>query len=155
MTKEIKLHGKYGEGKFALVDDEDYEWIMQWDWYVTVAGYVVRNKRAKTFYLHREIACPNKYKEIDHVNRNKLDNRKSNLRECSSSQNKMNRPSKGRFDVKGIHWDSKRGKYSARLFYKGKNLFLGRYSTKRDAAQAYNQAAKKYYGEFAYLNNLE
>ena len=85
--KEIPLT----RGKFALVDDEDYEWLSQWKWYCSTTGYAVRGCKNRILYMHREIAKTKPGMLTDHINRNKLDNRKENLRFCSHRENMKNR----------------------------------------------------------------
>ena len=149
--KEIQLT----QGKVALVDDEDFEYLNQWKWYVTKRNYVRRSKENETLYLHRIILnVKDKNIFIDHVNMNKLDNRKINLRICNRSQNGMNRnkTSLNSSGYKGVVFDIRRKKYYAKIKVNQKIIFLGYYINCIDAARAYNQAAQKYHGEFAKLN---
>lgn len=88
---------------------------------------------------------------IDHISKDRLDNRKSNLRTVSKSQNSLN--TKLRKDNKsgcrGISWDKERNKWFVRIAVNRKNIALGRYKDIGDAINAYNEAAKKYHGKFA------
>ena len=91
--KQIKLNGKYGSGKFALVDDEDFDLINSFNWYLSGA-YPVRSlgkrpNRTK-ISMHRFLMNTPINKVTDHINGNGLDNRKSNLRICSISENTIN-----------------------------------------------------------------
>ena len=98
------------QGKFALVDDEDFEWLNQWKWYANHLGYtwyVVRSVRydneVKAILMHRSILNAKIGEEIDHINHNGLDNRKKNLRICTRSQNNMNRNKlRGTYKYKGV-----------------------------------------------------
>lgn len=141
----------------VLVDEELADWLSQWVWRPHFAGYAFRHglpgEETKNVYLHRVIvdARPNTY--VDHVNGNKLDNRRSNLRICTQSQNAANAPGRGgtsRF--KGVSFDKTRGKWLAgiRVNYVKQNL--GRFATEKEAAEAYDYAAQKHFGEFARLN---
>jgi hypothetical protein len=94
------------KNKYALVDDEDYEELNKYNWYYSYQGYAVRTNHRlnKCIYMHRIIMNPLDYKQVDHINHNKLDNRKENLRICDRFQNLQN--SKIRLDnksgIKGV-----------------------------------------------------
>jgi hypothetical protein len=93
-------------------------------------------------------------KVIDHIDRNCANDRIDNLRVCTQRENTMNQSlSKANTSgYKGITYDKERGNWQASIFLNYKRKFLGRYSTKEDAAIAYNNAASKYYGQFANKN---
>lgn len=172
---EFKINSpKHGEFT-VLIDDEDYDKIKDFKWYVGVnkkyryyvgCGFNFGEKgkrKQKTIQLHRFIIdCPEGM-VVDHVNHNTLDNRKSNLRICSQSENcKNNQKSKiNKSGFKGVKISIKKHKgkiYSywvAAIGYNYKNINLGSFKNKKDAAMAYNQAAIKYHGEFASLNIIE
>lgn len=154
MTKNIPLT----KGKIALVDDDDYEWlyIFKWRWQPIhgIPGYAVRTSNGNRLYMHRVIlnlTCENKV-EVDHINGNGLDNRRCNLRICNRMQNRRNcRPqSLNTSGYKGVYHSRK--KWRARIEVSGKKIDLGTYETAEEAAIAYDQAAKFYQGEFAWLN---
>ena len=150
MSKMIELHGKYGAGKFAIVDDEDYELVSQHRWLVDVRGYVNFNVLHKRVYLHRFIL---KLKEfdgtmVDHKKGNKLDNRKSQLRKCTNSQNQANTKSWGGKEQKGIYLFKNR--WVARIMVNGVRKFLGRFKNKEEALIVYKLESKKQFGEFSY-----
>ena len=111
--KKINISTKTYPNTFTLVDDEDYDYLNQWKWYKNTNGYVARafkkDNKKSIIMLHRQLLRLNKYSQkIDHINHNKLDNRKCNLRICSSSQNNMNRlPHKTKTSVyKGVRFAS-------------------------------------------------
>lgn len=89
--------------------------------------------------------------DIDHVNRDKKDNRWANLREATRSQNIINSPPRkdSRSGLRGISWDGARSKWVSQIGVAGKNIHLGRFKTKEEAYQAYKDAAIAAYGEFA------
>lgn len=93
--------------------------------------------------------------QIDHKNDNGLDNRKLNLRVCTSGQNAQNRPSqKGASSkFKGVSWSKKKKKWRSVLHQNDKSIHIGYYDNEIEAACAYDKAAKELFGEFAYLNN--
>lgn len=162
--KKIKLT----QGKYALIDEEDFDLISQYKWYAKKIGntfYAARaitvqgqnkhkniKRKQKTIIMHREI-MKNKLKqnqEIDHINGNGLDNRKCNLRLCNRSENMMNqRIKKGTSQYKGVRWDKK---WRAQITYNKKQKHLGFFNNEIDAAKAYDKKAKELFGEFAKLN---
>lgn len=151
-------------GLVAMVDDSDYEVISAYHWYFN-GKYVVRNIWVKpnkytTGYLHRMIMAPSDGLQVDHVNRNTLDNRRCNLRIVTASQNQMNRPvQKNNYSgIKGVFRKRTvvRGReyvYWAAYIHKDKtSMYLGLFKTKELAGDAYNEAAKRLHGEFACIN---
>lgn len=103
---KIPLSGKYGKGKYAIVDVEDVEKIALYKWHVSDNGYVLNRNHGKTIRIHRLIMNTPEGMDTDHINHNKLDNRKSNLRICTRSVNLMNKPS-----TKGYYYSKKRDRY--------------------------------------------
>lgn len=152
--KFILLGGKRGQGKFALVDDEDYEWASRHKWYLTnpggyVAGYVASAQRLMR--IHREILQASDDMQVDHINGDRLDNRRCNLRVCTHSQNFFNKGKMpGKSGYKGVYNFGKRWKVMIQA--DRKQHYIGYFSSEIDAAKAYDEAAKKYHGEFARLN---
>lgn len=147
-------------GQVALIDNEDYELVSQYKWNCLKIGYastsVGGRKNKKMLYMHRVIMrLTNSKLSVDHINKNKLDNRKINLRVCTHKQNCGNsskpRNIKGKSctsKYKGVYWDKSRNKWTARV----RRIFLGRFDKEKDAALAYNKGAIKYFGKFAGLN---
>ena len=147
---------------FAIIDAEDYELISKHSWYALICkdtSYAYtklwRNGKDISLAMHRLIMnCPTG-QYIDHRDRNGLNNCKSNLRICSHRQNCMNqKPTIGTSKHKGVSWSKDRNRWLAKIDPDGKQKFLGRFVNEIDAAMAYNEAAKKYFGEFAYLNEI-
>ena len=149
------------QGKFAIVDIEDYEWLSKYKWYAvkTNAGWRARRKyringRQITVQMHRFIINPPKTKLADHRNRNTLDNRRFNLRICTSAQNSQNsrsrRKSSSRY--KGVSKLKDSGKWRVSISTNGLYYYIGRYICEIDAAKAYDKKAIELFGEFAYLN---
>lgn len=144
--KKIKLT----QGKFTLISDIDYAYLNQWKWYY-LNGYAVRGHKA--IWMHRVILERmgfKNFKQTDHINRVKSDNRRSNLRPATISQNQQNRaaPINNTSGVKGVYWNKKDKKWMARIQIKGEEKYLGNYSTLQEAHIAYIEAAKQYFGEF-------
>lgn len=146
------------QGKFAIVDDCDYEYLMQWKWYYDYNGYTGRRTwpANKIVLMHREILTEES-QEIDHKDGNKLNNLRSNLRYCTSSQNKWNRGLSvtNRSGYKGVSWRRDRGKWDARIKAHGKQHCLGVFTCKHEAAKAWNKAALELHSEFAYQNVIQ
>lgn len=146
-------------GGFTLVDDEDFECLSQHSWRKHARGYVIRHvKGMNTIWMHREIKGLPRDDErlVDHINGNKLDNRRENLRIATKSQNCHNQGIQrtSTSGYKGVTWHSGRGvnKWIAQISFNGRRIHLGSFDDIHVAAHAYNKAAIKYHGEFARLN---
>lgn len=153
-------------GKVALVDAEDYEWLMQWRWRVSPDGYAVRNsdyvkgQKRTTLHMHREIIKAPKGIKVDHRDRSTLYNWRSNLRLANDFESARNRgPNKNSASkYKGVVWMGKIKKWQAQIGIKqaGKrtNVYLGVFSSESDAAITYNEYAQRFHGAFAMLNEI-
>lgn len=136
---------------YAIVDANKASLSKQ-NFHKTRGGYAAYG-RSK--YLHHVIAgVPPKGYFVDHINRDKLDNRLSNLRIVSIKQSSYNTaplPS-ARSRYKGVWFNKPNRKWQADIKVDGEKIYLGRYDIEEDAAKAYDRAAKEYWGEYAYLN---
>jgi len=165
----IPLHGKAGKGLYALVDgDYDGEYFSQYRWYLLKNGYVGRvevevpcKERKGYIYLHQEVGKPNNGLWVDHINRNKLDNRTSNIRLVTPSENALNRvqvfSKENSSGYIGVTAPRYRGKNSDKLptggfqtSFGGK--YIGTFSTALEAAHAYDKVAREKYGRLAKTN---
>lgn len=162
--KEIKLSktGKY-KGQFvALVDDKNYVRLNQFNWQVTKVErtyYATRrpreNKIEKYITMQSMIIDCKEGMELDHWDRNGLNNQEYNIRECTHQQNNFNRRSKRKGKYKGVSCnknENRANKYLAQIKYNNKPIYLGRFKTEEDAAIAYDKKAAELFGEFACLN---
>ncbi len=144
----------------AIVDIDDYKTISQYSWFFNKGGYAetVDSKNNRKHYLmHRFIMSSPRNKEVDHINGNKLDNRKINLRHCTRQENGRNVTKKtGTSSVyKGVSLNIQRGKYKywfAAIKKDKKAYSIGTFKTEIQAAMAYDIWAKELFGEFAKLN---
>src|SRR5690625_2272923 len=149
MAKELVL----SRGEITIVDDEDYDFLSQFKW-CCHHGYAISrskklNSKTKYTYMHRLInKTPNEL-ITDHVNGNKLDNRKCNLRSVTVQQNAMNKNKtrKRTSEYKGVYWDPINKKWTSRIYVNGKPKQIGGFKDEKDAANAYNIFAVKYFGE--------
>jgi hypothetical protein len=135
----IKSKGKEVE---VLIDPDDYETVSKYKWFIKHNNYVYTQVNRKTVHLHRLIINAPKGLEVDHINRNPLDNRKQNLRLCTKSQNNMNK--------EGIRGVSKfRDKWRARIKKDGKELHLGVFDTFNEALEKRKEFEIIMFNEFA------
>ena len=155
MAKEIQLNKEI----VSIVDDEDFEYLNQWKWYLLKSHtnyYAIRTSKPenKLIQLHRVVIKAKEGEFVDHINGNKLDNRKINLRICTKAQNSQNRKMSkfNKSGFNGVSWCIKNKKWVAQISCENKKIHIGYYIELKDAARAYNQAAQKYHGEFAKLN---
>lgn len=148
---------KLSNGKHSIIDNEDLEKIIKYKWFFDgryAKTHVKIEEKRKILYMHRIIL---EGKEIDHINGDKLDNRKCNLRVCDRSLNNLNKNSQKNSlsKFKGAYkHHGKIKKWRSAIGFLGKSLHLGTFFTEIEAAQAYNKKAVELYGEFAKLNKL-
>ncbi len=156
MSKIIKLT----KGYETTVDDDWYEILSSYQWVAIMGRHgqspYVRSRGRKYVIMHRLIMDAPIDSQVDHINGNTLDNRKSNLRICTPSQNCMNRNKKknSHSSYKGVHQRCDNGRWRAHIAFNKKRTWIGHFNSEIEAAIAYNEAAKKYHGEFAKLNDI-
>lgn len=158
--KKIKL----SQGKFALADDEDFRELSKYKWHVRTGRTTlyaeryspVREGGGQQVMMHRQIMSPPREMQIDHINHNGLDNRRRNLRICTNTENQQNslprKSSSSSSQYKGVHRGRGERKWTARIRTKVRQERIGTFLSEIDAAKAYDKAAKRLQGEFAYLN---
>lgn len=151
------------KGRFAIVDDEDYERLIAHNWQaMEIKGkvYACRRKSGRGSpkeLMHRQILNLNDSNVLcDHRDGNGLNNQKENLRTCNQAQNLMNRGANKNSStgIKGVFMNNTGTRWRAYIGFKGKMKYLGSFRTPLDAATAYNTAAKELHGDFAQLNNV-
>ena len=151
------------QGKFALVDDEDFEHLSQWNWCIGKCGSKLYAKRGRklcdplgypsSILMHRILLDTDR---VDHIDGDGLNNQKLNLRHCTVSQNAWNT---GMFKTntsgyKGVFWHKKSQKWRAQISCQGKTKHLGYFHNKVEAAKCYDEAALRLHGEFAQTNEI-
>lgn len=157
MTKDSKTI-PLTQGKHAIVDAEDYEWLSLYKWQYH-SGYATRSvyvpgKNPKTIRMHRVITEAKKGLQVDHINSNRLDNRRSNLRVCTHAENMHNRGTmpNNKSGFIGVSWVKRERRWWAYISVNGKNKSLRYHNTATQAARARDEAALALHGEFALLN---
>jgi hypothetical protein len=159
--KTVPLYGKVAAGRVALVDDEDFDLVMQYRWTVQerisprgatwgpYAKATVPGGGKIVVFMHKLITG---YPITDHRNGYGLDNRRSNLRPATALQNSHNtRPYAGHSSrFKGVTWHKHTKKWAAQIRINGKNRYLGLFVSEEEAAHAYTEASLAVQGEYAY-----
>lgn len=148
------------KGRAVLIDTEDLPKVEKYHWHYNMRGYAVTNpgtrKEKELILMHRLINSTPLGLHTDHINRDKLDNRKSNLRSVTNAQNRYNiGVSKlNTSGYKGVSFNKQYNKWDMQIRTTTKRV-CRRFTTKEEAALAYNKFAKELFGEFAYLNKVE
>jgi hypothetical protein len=141
-THKITGYTKFDKGDLVKVNE--FKWHLR-----TNDGYIFNNQVGM---MHRFLLTPPKGLQVDHVNGDRTDNRRSNLRICTGSQNKFN-SNKHRDNTsghKGVTWDKAREKWQAQIMIRGKQIYLGRFDSKIKAGERYARMATKLQKEFKY-----
>ena len=151
--KRIKLT----KGKYAIVDDEDFDSMNQKSWHFSTKGYacagthtgsaVNGTRRTVRFFMHRLINKTPDGLQTDHINRNKLDNRRSNLRTVTNQQNHFNMPlsRNNATGCKGVYWFKRDKNWQSQITVGAKRIHLGYFINFKDAVSARKRAELKYY----------
>ncbi len=153
--KEIYLK----TGETAFVDDTDFEVLKNYKWYLSNSGSAQTYVQRKSYHIGHFILTDYGSKhtnfEVDHINRNPLDNRRCNLRLCTKTQNAQNRKKRSgcKSFFKGLFFNKKTDLWQTRITINKKRISLGYFKNELDAALAYDSAALKYFGEFACTNS--
>lgn len=152
-----------GDGLFALIDDDDAELAAAYKWRpwrsarnrrVYPVGKRFVDGQQEIVQMHRLILPSAPDVQVDHINGDGLDNRRSNLRRCTQSENLWNQPAKAnsKTGLRGVYYRDDIGKYHGSVTVNRKRHWTGWYLTAREAAMARDRLAVQLHGEFAYLN---
>jgi len=154
MAVAIELRSELHPGMVTMIDDEDLPLVEPYSWCVNSKGYAVARIDGKVRYLHR-VLLPG-VALVDHVNGDKLDNRKVNLRPATVTQNAANSAKRSgtSSQYKGVSWSASAGRWVAQIQAAGVKRNLGRFTDEAEAAAAYDQAAVEAFGPFALTNAM-
>lgn len=145
--------------KQFIFDIDDYEKVSKYHWYEETNGYIRSSSKKKEnrFHIHRLIMGFPDGIGIDHINHNILDNRKSNLRAATTSQNAMNRikGSNNTSGTSGVVWVKSRNKWKSQIKFNNQLIFLGEYDKFEDAEKRRKQAEEEYFGKYSYDNSMK
>lgn len=139
-----------------IIDRDDFDKIKDFYWYVDKKGYVVATEQKKVIKLHRFLLnITDKYQCVDHINHIKIDNRKSNLRIVSNSQNLMNHKkfSSNTSGITGVNWHKRDCVWQAQITVNNKKIYLGSFNDFEEAVKIRKQAEEKYFGKYSYDNS--
>jgi hypothetical protein len=144
------------QGMYAKVDEGEYDRLAQNAWVYTAHGYAARKpNQSELIPMHREIMSTPPGMVADHINGNRLDNRRANLRNCTHAENCRNRGAHVRqktSQYKGVYRDKSADRWYACARFNKKRYWLGTFYSEEEAARAYDAKAKELYGDFARLN---
>lgn len=143
-------------GSEFYIDVDDFERIRNYCWIENSNGYMETTTKDKKHVKMHRLIMNNQYDIVDHADRNRLNNRKYNLRDASNGQNAMNRSKQcnNTSEISGVSWDSKENKWVAKIDINKKRKHLGYFINKEDAIIARLKAEKEYFGEFAPQRHL-
>ena len=150
-TNSYIKHDTYAEihttkGDVILVDAEDLPTLSKFSWYVTTKGYSATKVNGKLLYMHRMLMNPENL-QVDHINHDKLDNRKFNLRIVTNQENQFNRPvnSNNTSGVTGVYWNKDCRKLVAQITIDGRTISGGLFQEKEEAVQMRKALEQKYF----------
>jgi len=142
------------KGAQVTVDECDLDFLSQYKWYLGPGGYAAR-RQGKTIFMHHYLVdVPTALHQVDHINGDRLDNRKANLRVCARIDNAKNRimNKNNKSGFKGVYFFRPTKKWQSQIKSDTKRIHLGYFNSKEEAAEAYNRAALIHHREFARLN---
>jgi hypothetical protein len=150
----MKIELSRASGACAIIDDSDFLSVSRHTWWLNTKGYAYTTIAKKTVFMHRLIFYPGEGLMVDHINRDKLDNRRANLRSSTHAQNIANLLRRTKSGFKGVCIDVRVGgyRYRARVYSAGK-VYPGPFRTDAaSAARDYDLIAREVHGEFAFQN---
>lgn len=142
---EICLYNRKNEEiARCIINKKKYEKVKDYKWCLNRDGYTMTKINKKTLFLHHLVKPRHEFLDTEHRDTNKLNNRISNLRYATRSQNSGNRK------VKGYCWNKRKKKWEVKITINYKRIFLGYFKNEQDAIKTRREAEQKYFGEFAY-----
>lgn len=149
--KELPL----SKGRVAFVSDEDFDRVSKYQWCVNGSGYASAYIDGEQVFLHRFLMGAKKGEEVDHIDQNRFNCQRENMRLCTHGQNIANDGPKAnnKLGIKGVDKRSN-GRFRVTIRYNYKKIFIGNFITLKEAGLAYNEASKKYFGEFGFQNDV-
>lgn len=145
----IKPNREPAQHAIAFVDDEDYDRLSKFKWHLNDGRPARSLSWGGTVYMSQDVLGKKEGCEIDHINRNKLDNQKTNLRHCTHAQNGKNRSNNTGRSTKGVSFHTTKEVWQAYIRVDYKLIHLGYFNTQEEAKAAYQIAAIEHFGEFA------
>lgn len=153
----------YDKGRFAFVDDEDYDKVCGFSWYPSAFGHAIsrrqENCQVKNYSMHRRILDVDSDDVVDHIDGNVLNNTRANLRITDHQGNATNqrkqrtrggKPTTSKY--KGVSWHKKNKRWESFVSVNGKQIRLGSFPDEEEAARAYDTAAREHYGKYGRFN---
>lgn len=145
------------QGLVAYVDKEDASEVLKYKWHAVTTGsrtYAAHTFGPKTVYLHRWLLTCQKGEVVDHIDRDTMNCRRSNMRVVSPTESVLNRGkfASNRSGYRGVRWHKETQRWAAQITFNRKYYWLGLFDEPEEAARAYDQAARKKHGSFAQLN---
>lgn len=139
--------------KYVKIDVED-RWIEKHQWHLGWTGYAITNIEKRPTPMHRILMQAPKGVEVDHINHDKLDNRRENLRLVTHAQNMWNQQKRAdnKSGFRGVSWSSRKRKFVAQIKVNGQHYFLGHYDSPADASKAYETKSKELHGVYKFGN---
>lgn len=147
---EVPIQNRWGEVISSFLISKCDAHLLKYTWRLRKRGYVYRKENRKDIWLHNEIMCPPEGYVVDHINGDKLNNTRENLRVCTQLDNMKNLKiyTSNTSGVKGVNWRKDIQRWRAYINVEGKCISLGTYKDKEDAIKARKEAEVKYFGEF-------
>lgn len=155
----VKVYIDNDKEKIMLCDLDDWELLKDYYWRENADGYAIAIDNYRQIRFHREVLKLNDSKiQVDHINGAKLDNRKTNLRQCSNQENSFNKyeNSNNVSGYKGVYFDKNRNKWRGAIQYNGKSIKSSkRYNTPEEAYRWYIEKSNELFGEYSVFNSRE
>lgn len=150
----LALHGKHGKEKALVIDKDDEGLFATGKWHVSNNGYAYSRRHGQVIFAHRLVTGAVHGTIVDHVNGDRLDNRRQNLRLCTHAENMRNAKlsRRNRSGYKGVNWFAPRGYWRAEIRFDAQPITIAYFRDPAEAAYVRDQVALQLHGEFARTN---